>query len=440
MSDKTSLSAETVKSCIVPAAALFAAAFFVSRCLSRAGTGDAFFIAAVLSLCGLTLTFVLRRRLTPAFSALIMLLLLARLFFFDTQTSDYTDFLHPWTEYMRAHGHFAALGESFANYNVPYMVFLALCSCVDFFDLYLIKLLSVIFDAGLAAVLCLLTGLFSSSRVRGGLAAVLALALPTVFINGAVWGQCDGIYAFWALFALYLCLSGHPVLSMLSLGLSFAFKLQAVFIMPAFLPMLFRGKLKLRHLPVFPAAYTAAVSPAVFAGRGIKDALLFYVSTASTAGSALNYNSPSMYSLPCFFSPADPSSAALAGVAAAFALCAAVFALFFIRRKKITRLSLLFAAVFFCISIPALLPHMHERYFYMCELLVLTAALVCPVFAPAAALVQFAALLGYYAYFKMRYLLPMRFGFAALLPVLLLSGGMLCYSLLRRREDNDRLR
>ncbi len=439
MTGKSFSSANTVKICVIPSAALFASAFFVSRGLSRAGTGGAFFIAAVLSLCALALTFVLRRRLTLPFSALIMLLLLARLFFFDCETSDYTSFLHPWTEHMRAHGHFAALGENFSNYNAPYMFFLALCSCVDFFDLYLIKLFSVIFDAGLAAVLCLLAGLFSSSRVRQGLAAALALALPTVFINGAVWGQCDGVYAFWALLALYLCLSGRPVLSMLSLGLAFAFKLQAVFIMPAFFPLLLRGRLRLRHLPAFPAAYAAAVSPAVLAGRGIKEALLFYASSASTVGSALNYNSPSMYSLPCFFSPASPSSAALAGVAAAFALCAAVSALFIFRRQRAGRLSVFFAAVFFCVCIPVLLPHMHERYFYMCELLVLAAAVVCPLFAPAAALVQFGSLLGYYAYFNMRYLLPMRYGFAALLPALLLSGGMLCYLLFRRGEDNGRM-
>ena len=42
-------------------------------------------------------------------------------------------------------------------------------------------------------------------------------------------------------------------------------------------------------------------------------------------------------------------------------------------------------------------------------------AFACPPLAPAALLTQFASLLGYHAYLKMRYLLPMRYGSATLI-------------------------
>jgi Gpi18-like mannosyltransferase len=242
-----------------------------------------------------------------------------------------------------------------------------------------------------------------------------AMALPTALINGSVWGQCDSIYASLAILALWLCLDEKPALSMAAAALSFAFKLQAIFLMPVFLLFLFSGRLRLRHLPVFPTVYLLAVSPALLAGRGFWETVSIYISTAETAGSALNYNSPSMYSLPFFYRTGDAAAAAAAaGVAAAAALCLIVFAAFFIRRRKIGRRSLFFAALFFSVSIPLLLPHMHDRYFYLCDALSLAAAFIEPACLLLPFFSQFASLLGYHAYFYMRYLLPMRHGFAPL--------------------------
>ena len=48
-----------------------------------------------------------------------------------------------------------------------------------------------------------------------------------------------------------------------------------------------------------------------------------------------------------------------------------------------------------------------------------------PGYLLAAPLVQFASLLGYHAYLKMRYLLPMRYGSAAL--ILAFALALICY-------------
>jgi hypothetical protein len=127
---------------------------------------------------------------------------------------------------------------------------------------------------------------------------------------------------------------------MAAAALSLAFKLQAVFILPVIRALSACGQAETRHLPVFPAAYVLAVLPAVAAGRGLADTLLFYVRNASSAGGGLNYNSPSMYSLPYFYNPANPAAAGMAGMAAALLLCLIVFALFFVRRKSINKASL----------------------------------------------------------------------------------------------------
>ena len=388
--------------------------------------GLALLLAAALLISGIQ-----DRTLRILAGALLAALLLLRLVWFGVETSDYTDFLRPWTAWFRTHGHFAGLGGNIGNYNVPYLVFLALFSYWDVPELYLIKLLSTAFDLLLAVTLCRTVLHITASEKRACAALILTPALPTVFINTGIWGQCDSIYVALALLGLYLCLAEKPWAGMIALGFSFAFKLQAVFLIPIFFACLLCGKLKLRHLPLFPAAYLLAVSPAVIAGKPFLDVLLFYVRSASTVGNALNYNSPSMYALPLFYNPADPEAAAKLGVILAAALCVLFALVFLLRREQIDDRSVFFAALLLTCGIPLLLPHMHDRYFYFVDVLTLAAACIIPWTAPLVLCSQFASLLGYHAYFFMRYYLPMKYGFMALIPVVICAAAF-CASRLWR--------
>ncbi len=376
-----------------------------------------FLLAAALTACLLPLRDC-SKQLLLACALLGALLLMLRVRCFGTETSDYTTFLLPWTEKLRSGGHFRALKQEIGNYNVPYMVLLALFSCFELPPVYPIKAASVLFDLLLAFCAGGLVRQSGGSRDRQGFCFLLTLVLPTVFINGAVWGQCDSIYVSLALLGLLLCLREKPVWGMVAFGVSFAFKLQAIFLLPVVLLLLYVGKVRWYHLPVFPAAYVAAVSPAILAGRGFLDTLLIYVNTASTAGSSLNYNSPSMYSLLYFYRVSDTDAAGKAGILAAFLFCAAVFAFFFVRRKRITDRSLVLAALLFTLALPLFLPHMHDRYFYFVDILTLVLACLVKPGVAAAFFSQFASLLGYHAYFFLRYLYPMRWGFWLLVLVL----------------------
>ena len=76
---------------------------------------------------------------------------------------------------------------------------------------------------------------------------------------------------------------------------------------------------------------------------------------------------------------------------------------------------------------------MHDRYFYFVDMLTLAMACVVPWTAPLVLCSQFASLLGYHAYFYLRYLLPMKYGFMALVPVVVCAAA-LCASRLWRKE------
>jgi hypothetical protein len=83
------------------------------------------------------------------------------------------------------------------------------------------------------------------------------------------------------------------------------------------------------------------------------------------------------------------------------------------------------AAALLSLGIPFLLPHMHDRYFFLADVLtVILAFMYFPWGISLAVLCQFASLLGYHAYLKMRYLLTMNYGAIALIAVLLVISAL----------------
>ena len=354
---------------------------------------------------------------TPSGWAVCVLLLVpafvARALVFDYETLDYQDFLTLWVDFFRNNGGFAALDTPVGNYNIPYLYFMALFSYSGIRDLYLIKLLSVFFDVALAYGSMMLLGKFVRSSARRLACFFTVLFLPTVYLNGSVWAQCDSIYAALAVLSIYLALDEKPVRAMIFIALSFGFKLQAVFVMPVFAVLLIAGKVKLRHFLVFPITYVLLVLPAVIAGRPFLDTLTLYLGQTGSIGDALNYNSSSLFAILDRVQNTDLASRL--AILAAFLFMLAVIAAAFFLRGRLTNRAILGAAVLFAIGIPLLLPHMHDRYFFAADILSLIMAFAAFEYSPAALLVQFGSLLGYHAYLKMRFLLPMRYGAWAML-------------------------
>ncbi len=373
--------------------------------------------------------------MTVFFACLAVLILIfdLRLICLPYVTLDYTDFLAKWVDYFRLNGGFAALRRSIGNYNVPYLYFLAAFSYIPVYDLYLIKILSVTFDVILAFAGMKIVSLFTESKTKKLLCFYLIMVLPSVILNGSCWAQCDSIYAAFALLSIYFVLSGHPALSMVMAAVSFGFKMQAVFFLPVFFIFLYTKKLKLRHLPIFPLTYVLLVLPAVLAGRPFMETITLYFNQVDTVGSGLNYNSSSIYAF--FYNVTNLKQAAMLGIIAAFLFIAALYVAAFIKRRSLSDEALFTFAFIFSIGVPFFLPHMHDRYFFIGDILSVCYAVIYPKRFTLPVLVSFASLLGYHAYFKMRYLLPMSYGAAALILVL----AVLLYdllSLLRMKKDS----
>ncbi len=349
-------------------------------------------------------------------AGLILAAMMLRGLCMEHETLDYQNFLTRWVKTIREQGGFAALRYNIGNYNVPYLYFLALFSYSSIRDLYLIKLLSIFFDVILAWGVMRTVYCFTDRRATVLAAFFVTLFLPTVVLNGAYWGQCDCIYGAFAVWSVYFALKEKPIASVCMIALSFAFKLQAVFLMPVFLIFLFARKMKWWHLVFFPITYVLTVLPAVAAGRPFMSTILLYFNQAGTVGGGLNYNSSSMYSF--LRSAENTEQLARIGIIAAFAFLLLLYLFCFLRRRHLGNKALLVCSLLICVAVPFLLPHMHDRYFFIADILSVAFAFVFVRLAHVPVLVSFASLLGYHAYLRMRYLLPMRYGAVALLIVL----------------------
>ena len=197
------------------------------------------------------------------------------------------------------------------------------------------------------------------------------------------------------------------------MGACFAFKLQAVFFIPALLLFLLRGKIRWEHLLAFPAVNIILVLPAVMQGRGLWDALTVGLQETGSIGDGLNYNSPSVFAF--FRNVINPDQMASFGILMAALSIVMVAVVFFWKRKTASDLALLMGTTLLAIAIPFFLPHMHDRYFFGADMFTLALGCAALPLMGLAVLSEFASGLGYHAYLKMRYLLLMHWGSWALI-------------------------
>ena len=355
------------------------------------------------------------------------------------ETLDYQDWLRVWIQALRDAGPWKGLGQEIwsCNYNVPYLYFLSLISITNVYDLYLVKVLSIFFDVVLAWGAMKLVGVLTRGDPnRKAIAFMLVLWLPSVVLNGALWGQCDCIYAAFAVLAVYLALDERPGLSVAMAAISVSFKLQGIFLLPVYFLFLIKGKIKVRHIFVFPLTYILSILPAVFAGRGFWELLSLYLRNTGSIGDGLNYNSSSIYSL-LDFSRLSPAAGERVGIVLAFFFCAGLYLWLALRLRELNDRALFGACVLFAVGVPFLLPHMHDRYFFVADILTLVLAVCWPGLTPAALCVSFGSLLGYHAYLKTRYLLPMRYGGWAMLAALVMALVFTAWKLDRPVPDDD---
>lgn len=280
--------------------------------------------------------------------------------------------LLPWYETIRENGGLSGLKEQVGNYNVLYQFLIALMTYIPINPLYAYKILSCIFDFLLAAgVGYMVYDLSSDGRGKKAvLAYTLVVCSPIVYLNSASWAQCDAIYTFFMIASLIFLFRERFIPAFLLLGLAFAFKLQAVFLLPFFLFYYFvKKKYTVLYFGLIPVMMFVTGIPALIMGRNIGDILVVYLDQTDYFKVMAN-NAPSIWALfagsgsgECY------ESMKYSAIGLTIAVLGCLMAAWVIKRVRMSRANMVFMAFLLSYTCVLFLPAMHERYGYFYEIL-----------------------------------------------------------------------
>ena len=312
---------------------------------------------------------------------------------------DMRGFLLPWYDFITAHDWLTALRGEFSNYTPSYIYLLTLVAKTNvlFTPVAAIKLLSVLFDFINAFLVYRIVGLRGQGRALPLLAAGLFLCLPTPAMNSAAWGQTDATYTCFMLAGLYCLLLDRPVPAMTSFGVALAFKAQSLLFAPFVLLLTIRRRIPWWTYVLVPAVYLAFMLPAVLAGRSIASVLGVYLVQART-NRALSMFAPNLYMLRVFFPDSFYAPALVIGFVIAASLATAWVVVCARRLKEMTAESLILCATVCVATMPFLLPKMHDRFFYLMDVLTFLTVFFLPHLWMFAVAAQVASGLVYLSY------------------------------------------
>lgn len=294
---------------------------------------------------------------------IIVLALYVRVIAYPIITDDYRYFLQPWFSTLAQASGLSAFKTPFSNYAPLYLYLIKALTGLPVSSLVSIKSLSVFFDLLLAA-------LAATIAQKKSLVFAAVLAIPTVIINSALWGQSDSLYAAFILLSLWWVIRDRPLAATLAFAVSFCFKVQSLFFLPVLVGYLFRERGRWLYLFLVPLVYLLSVIPAWLGGGSLGELLLVYANQAKEY-QALVLSAPTIFT---FFDRLGLSDNArellsLGGVIVAAIVALALIIVMRRSRESLTASRVVLISLFTVLVIPFLLPRMHERYFYLADVL-----------------------------------------------------------------------
>lgn len=306
---------------------------------------------------------------------LFVVVILAKVCFIEYASGDFGSFLKPWFNFLKNNGGFFALqyypefnGVNVCDYPIAYMTIISLLTYLPLEPIVSIKIVCFIFDFALALGGFVLVNHITRNKFISYLTLYILFFLPTLFLNSALWSQCDQLYTCFAVWSLYLILKGKRNWAMVLIGLAFSCKMHIIFIFPALIYFWIEKKLKLRNMLWIPIVIFLTWIPGFINGVSVSDMAGIYFTQAGKYGDA-NYGSANMYAL-FQFSYAYRHINLGAGILIAFGIIAIGLLCLFHFKVKVTKKNMLYIAAMSALVTPFVLPHMHERYFFLSDVMI----------------------------------------------------------------------
>lgn len=206
--------------------------------------------------------------------------------------------------------------------------------------------------------------------------------LPIQIVNSAMWGQNDSWFscmAIWSFAFLMKYNSDKPkisdiVFSMIFAGWSLAIKAQGIFIMPFYFFLMLYKKIKFRYILIIPLALLATYVPYYFMGASFTKPFV-WIFNGFSSYSDLSYHGGNFWEFFSFVTNSDTNelTSRIIAIGSYFffigALATYLFALL-AKKPAITKESLILIATSFAMFTPFFMSKMHERYFYLADVMI----------------------------------------------------------------------
>lgn len=288
-------------------------------------------------------------------------------------TVDWTMYWDPWIAILKEQG-FRALGTDFYDYAPPFVYILWGISRLPLNPMTCYKGICIAVDFAAAVVMGKIVWEGTGSRVKSVCVYGLTLLVPTIWANSALWAQCDIIFMTFVLLCIYELFRDRPSRAMLFYGIAFAFKLQTLFVFPFLVILWVNRRIKLQHFLWIPAMYILGILPAWFAGRPLMDLINIYAAQGSQDVWSLSIKWPNIYQV--IGNQYFLLEYAEAGTWLILGILMCVMFWMALHRCRVTKESMIQMALFFAILSPYILPHMHERYGCLADVLAIIYALM----------------------------------------------------------------
>lgn len=191
-------------------------------------------------------------------------------------------FLIPWVAYIREHGLEAYFSQGITNYPYSYNFFLYLMALAPISDVginALVRVISYVADGFLA---CLIAKIAQDEFSLDFVKTFVVMYFSAFIYVDSSTGQCDSIWAALGLLAVYMLKHKRYAWAVFSLGLAFAFKLQAICVVPVFiLYVLLSKRLYIKYWPLLPLGWLIPQLPLVLCGAPIQYMLYPYTGQSS---------------------------------------------------------------------------------------------------------------------------------------------------------------
>ena len=344
------------------------------------------------------LDFIKRYALIIGGVILLVLSVVLRIKLFPYLYGDIRSDLLIWFDKIKLYGGFDALGHKIGNYNMLYQTLMAAITYIKADPANLIKAMSCVFDYILAFGAGMLVYRAVSGKrgmILGGTAFFVVLFTPTVFINSALWGQCDAMYSSFLIISFLLFYRKKHFWGFFAFGIAFAFKLQALFFFPALLLYYIAEHPCLLYKALgTPAAVLLCSTPCLIKGRPLSAIWSIYLDQVGNYR-MLTLDYPNIY---CWLP--DKQYDILQPASIVFALC--VVAMLFIYLVSLDRrfsvrdyMLITVLSGYTCVMF---LPEMHDRYAFPVEILMLVFTIVYHEMYAETVALQLIALFSYFPF------------------------------------------